>query len=256
MELRLRLHVLCFLHGRTCEALFRESSERYLTAAEVKAEINKHYSPLDRAQMNKRRKDCRELFNTSWSDLTADDLVRYFHFLEDGIAFSIPFLLINCIEGNFDDTSKPLVILVANKAMNLYLHNIITHVPSYFESSDFKNASVERFEAFLAIVKKILLHSTSRDVCRQEPIQEIVTRHVFRQYGEIRCKKATKLAQLFRQHEFRELAFCASDDEGDVNSFLNTLLSFGYKEGENWKRENGAIVFRTVDSVRNFHASL
>src|SRR5690606_10551283 len=47
--------------------------------------------------------------------------------------------------------------------MSLYLHNIVTHIPEMFECMDFKNSNTERFEGFLAFVKKTLNDSTNRN---------------------------------------------------------------------------------------------
>ena len=141
--------------------------------------------------------------------------------------------------------------------MNLYLHIVISHVPLYFETSDFKNALVERFEAFLAVVKKILLHSTSRDVSRQEPILEILTRHVYRQYAEPKRTKSLKMSQLFRKHIFPELSIVVSErNRQDVNSLVQNLVTLGYKEGEHWTRERLKITFCTAESVSRFRDSL
>ena len=84
LELKLRLHVLCFLHAATCEELFSQQTERALTAAEIKTSINARYTVGDKPNGAKRLKDCKELFNTNWSDLTVEDLAKLYHFLEEG----------------------------------------------------------------------------------------------------------------------------------------------------------------------------
>lgn len=67
--------------------------------------------------------------------------------------------------------------------MNLYLHNIVGHIPDFFECMDFKNSNTERFEGFLAFMKKTLNDSTNRNPSHEQAALEVFTRHHFRGVG-------------------------------------------------------------------------
>jgi hypothetical protein len=48
--------------------------------------------------------------------------------------------------------------------MRLYGHVLVAHTAKFYEEMDFKNASAERGEGYIAHLKKILLQLTSRNL--------------------------------------------------------------------------------------------
>lgn len=149
----------------------------------------------------------------------------------------------------------------AKPNMNLYVHNIVAHIPDFFELLDFKNSATERFEGFLASVKKTLNDSTNRDPSHEQAIQEVFLRHYFRAIGlryqgKFSYPLYSKISKHFSQHhEFKELSIDINEQNlNDVKSFLSHLSSLGYSHLYNV--EFTRVSFSTLEAAQELQAGL
>lgn len=145
--------------------------------------------------------------------------------------------------------------------MNLYLHNLVLHTPDFFESMDFKNCSTERFEGFLALMKKVLNDSTNRNPTHAQAVLQVLVRHHFRAVGTDYKGKYfhplySKISKHFlERHEMRELSIDRTDgNSDDLDALITTLSAHGYSQF--FTVRPGSIQFETLEDAQQLQAGL
>lgn len=150
---------------------------------------------------------------------------------------------------------------VQQAVMNLYLHNMVLHIPDFFESMDFKNSNTERFEGFLAVMKKVLNDSTNRNPNHPHAVLQVFIRHHFRGVGaEYKGKYYhplySKITRHFsKSHVMKELQLKRTPANAvDLDALLKTLKADGYSQFV--VSSDGSVLFDTLDDAQQLQAGL
>lgn len=284
--IRLRLHVLLFNHLQLCKELFSKPlflSQRRaaqamrqtsLSADELKKEIRRllgNPSKITKDMVSKAG------FTGTFQKLSILDLEKWFLQLREKTTATLNSLLQSL---NLDiSSSAPLSTSSSNAnsfsgkrkranddepksgMMNLYLHNLVAHIPDFFECMDFKNSSTERFEGFLAFSKKTLNDSTNRNPSHEQAAQEVFIRHHFRGVGT--CYKGkyyhplySKIAKHFSEfHSMHEVfVLQTGDNDSEVAALMRTLVDKGYTQFS--VLQDGRILFHTVEEAEEVFSGL
>lgn len=144
--------------------------------------------------------------------------------------------------------------------MNLYIHNIVAHIPEFFESMDFKNINTERFEGFLAITKQILNGSTNRKPSDIQPAREVFIRHHFRAVGlEFKSKYHhplySRISKIFREkHTIKEIRIgYTSANRVEVDALVSLIEELGHKDFVVSEEE---VYFNTMEDSTNLQRGM
>jgi hypothetical protein len=137
--------------------------------------------------------------------------------------------------------------------MGLYLHSIVAHLPSTFETGPPPRAtSTERPEALFAKAKRLLLNG-ARDMTRPTTIREFFVRTgaaAVRAVEEHQFPESShsRLSAAFSQHEFHELSLTFTSNP-NLSALLTHLSSFGFSETQDWQADGDTITFITLQDT-------
>eukprot|EP01089_Gocevia_fonbrunei_P013707 TRINITY_DN3570_c0_g2_i2.p2 TRINITY_DN3570_c0_g2~~TRINITY_DN3570_c0_g2_i2.p2 ORF type:complete len:152 (-),score=23.62 TRINITY_DN3570_c0_g2_i2:783-1238(-) len=141
--------------------------------------------------------------------------------------------------------------------MDLYLHVVVMHMPTFYEVMDFRNVNTERAEGFLAKLKRVLSGFTNRNLKNDQPLREVLIRHVFKAniIGETEDESQARndISKAFQSHKFDELVIEIDEkNHTDVLSLIQTLNDYGYTETNgDWKHDTSTITFNTLKGVQS-----
>jgi len=92
--------------------------------------------------------------------------------------------------------------------MDLYFHTLL-HLPFFFKHLDFRNVNTKRAEGFLAEMKFILEHFTTRNFGMSQTLLEVIIRHHYQsqllEETGLQDRGRSKISRLFDCHVFEEM---------------------------------------------------
>jgi len=247
--LKLRLHVLAFIHFLLCRELFPDGA-RKPRASPPTVIITPGTLPTLQQAMVMRRDDLRKSiadaaekqllnqlsneFGRSYSRLTKAQIVDVLKRLLDP-ELSVPAATSSSSSQStstpsLPSTSSPKVDTI----MGLFLHTKVAHFGRFFEQMDFKNVSTERGEGFNHFVKWVLKRFSSKNLCTPQPLREVLVRWsvsipLFETlYTQVSTLQ--RIAREFKQHSFEELEVDMTTYAADLQIFLPHLVEQGYRE--------------------------
>ena len=148
----------------------------------------------------------------------------------------------------------------AKPNMNLYLHNMVAHIPDCFESMDFKNCNTERFEGFLAFMKTVFNNSTNRNPSLPQVVLQVFIRHHFRGVstgykGKYFHPLYSKIAKHFSEHHsMKELTIERTLENGhEVDALVKTLKEREYSQ---FHISDGSILFDTLEAAEELQSGM
>lgn len=148
---------------------------------------------------------------------------------------------------------------VPSSPMDLYMHNVVSHAAEFYEKMDFRNASTERYEGFLAFVKRILKYSSNRNLGKAQALREVFVRLHYRDQAMHKDPKRpssvfSRIDREFSNFEFREIVIPVTDNNrSEVESYTSTLEKHGFlKEESIWVLCDSSLSFSTVAETQRW----
>jgi hypothetical protein len=145
--------------------------------------------------------------------------------------------------------------------MSVYLHTLVAHAPIVFQTVDFRSTNTERPEAKLAWIKNVLNNTTDKNLKMPQALREVLLRHVADSMQFINGYKdmdpgqsQASISKSFKNYVFSELEVSLSEHKcDDVDALLQNLTTHGFAAGQDWKQENGKIIFTTQEACQSLH---
>lgn len=277
-QLRLRFHVMTFLHFLACRSLFpdrKKQSAQLLgdprwstseTPPVSKAMLDEwivlllphHPKYHNKAQIAKVVSLNEEGKSRCYSKLTIHQRWKAVRKLRKRVPQNIVDELPLPAQSTVIGASVPNTDGKRNRSettiMTLYLHNMSIHMPALFEIFDFKTMMTERAEGFLEKLNRILLRFTNRDLETDQPLREVIIRHHYQETileeANLETETNSKISEYFAENEFTELSVLLDDNNReDVTEFLSHLKQYGYDEKTDWVVQGDLIQFNTLEGT-------